>query len=45
VVSGECEADIRSMIQSLAPGTYIATVTAFNGQGSAQSTDSAAFTR
>jgi hypothetical protein len=45
VVSGECEADIRSMIQSLAPGTYIATVTAFNGQGSAQSTASAAFTQ
>jgi hypothetical protein len=45
VVSGECEADIRSMIQSLAPGTYIATVTAFNAQGSARSTASAAFSR
>jgi hypothetical protein len=45
VVSGECEADIRSMVQSLSPGTYIATVTAFNAQGSAQSSASAAFTR
>jgi hypothetical protein len=45
MVNGECEADIRAMIQSLSPGNYIATVTAFNGNGSARSTASAPFTR
>jgi hypothetical protein len=45
LVGGECEADIRAMIQSLSPGSYIATVTAFNGNGSTRSVASAPFTR
>jgi len=45
VVGGECDADIRTMIQALSPGSYIATVTAFNTDGSARSTASAPFTR
>jgi regulation of enolase protein 1 (concanavalin A-like superfamily) len=45
VAGGECEADVRAMIQSLSPGDYIATVTAFNGDGSARSAASAPFTR
>ena len=45
VVSGECQADIRAMIQALSPGSYIATVSAFNSVGSARSAPSAPFTR
>ena len=45
VVSGECEADIRAMIQSLSPGGYIATVSAFSGEASSRSAASAPFTR
>jgi hypothetical protein len=44
VVNGECEADVRSTIQALAPGRYIATVTAFGSGGSARSAP-APFTR
>ena len=44
VVNGECEADVRNLIQSLTPGSYIATVTAFGSAGSARSAP-AAFTR
>jgi regulation of enolase protein 1 (concanavalin A-like superfamily) len=44
VVNGECEADVRSMIETLPPGSYIATVTAFGSAGSARSAF-AAFTR
>jgi hypothetical protein len=44
VVNGECEADVRNMIQSLTPGSYIATVTAFGSAGSARSAP-APFTR
>ena len=45
MVNGECQADIRSVIEALAPGSYIATVSAFNGFGSARSAPSPAFTR
>jgi len=45
LVGGECEADVRAMILSLSPGNYIATVTAFNIDGSAQSLASAMFVR
>jgi hypothetical protein len=44
VVNGECEADVRNMIQSLTQGSYIATVTAFGSAGSARSAP-APFTR
>jgi hypothetical protein len=37
VVNGECEADVRHMLQSLTAGRYIATVTAFGDAGSARS--------
>jgi hypothetical protein len=45
VTNGECAADVRAMIESLAPGVYISTVTAFNSSGSARSAPSASFTR
>ena len=45
LVNGECQADIRPVIEALAPGSYIATVSAFNGGGSARSEPSPAFTR
>jgi hypothetical protein len=45
MVNGECQADIGSMIQSLSPGRYIGTVTAFNSIGSARSAPSPAFAR
>jgi hypothetical protein len=45
VVSGECDVNIQTMIQSLAPGNYIATVTAFNDDGSTRSSPSPVFTR
>ena len=45
MVNGECQADIRRVIEALAPGSYIATVSAFNSGGSARSEPSPAFTR
>jgi hypothetical protein len=37
ITGGECRADISSTIQALAPGPYIATITALGPGGSAQS--------
>ena len=45
LVNGECEADVRAMIDSLSAGSYIASVSAFNSDGSSRSTASAMFTR
>ena len=45
VVSGECDVDVASTINSLPPGQYIATVTAVGSGGSARSAPSAAFNR
>ena len=45
VVNGECNVDVSPTVQALAPGNYIATVTAVGPGGSARSAPSAAFTR
>ena len=45
ISNGEIRADISSTIQALAPGTYIATVTAVGLAGSARSDPSPPFTR
>jgi hypothetical protein len=45
ISNGEIRADISSTIQTLAPGTYIATVTAVGIAGSARSDPSPHFTR
>jgi len=45
ISNGEIRADISSTIQALAPGTYIATVTAVGLGGSARSNPSPQFTR
>jgi hypothetical protein len=45
ISNGEIRADISSTIQTLAPGTYIATVTAVGLAGSARSDPSPPFTR
>jgi hypothetical protein len=44
-VGGECDVDVGAMVLSLSPGNYIATVTAFNTGGSAQSLASVMFVR
>lgn len=45
VVNGECQADVSGMIQSLTPGSYIATVTAIGPGGSTRSAAAPPFTR
>ena len=45
VVNGQCQVDIHALIQSLAPGTYFGTVTAFGSTGAASSSPSPTFTR
>jgi chitinase len=45
VSNGECRADIASTILGLAPGKYVATVTAFGDGGGSQSAASPQFTR
>jgi hypothetical protein len=45
ISNGEIRVDISSTIQTLAPGTYIATVTAVGIGGSARSGPSPQFTR
>lgn len=45
IVSGQCSADVSATILALSPGTYVATVTAIGGGGSAQSAPSPQFTR
>jgi hypothetical protein len=45
VVSGECRVDISQTTNALAPGSYIATVTAIGSGGSSQSAPSSAFVR
>jgi Big-like domain-containing protein len=45
ITNGEITVDVSSTILSLAPGTYIATVTAVGSDGSAQSAPSPAFSR
>jgi chitinase len=45
VADGECRVDVSTTILALAPGTYIATVTAVGGGGSARSAPSPQFTR
>jgi regulation of enolase protein 1 (concanavalin A-like superfamily) len=45
VVNGECTADVSRTIGSLAPGTYVAVVTAVSAGGFARSAPSPAFTR
>jgi hypothetical protein len=45
VSNGECDVDISSTVQSLSPGSYIATVTAVGPGGSTRSAPSAPFTR
>jgi hypothetical protein len=45
VVAGECDVDIETLIQGLAPGNYIATLTAIGSAGTARSAPSPAFTR
>ncbi len=45
VVNGECVADVGQAIAGLAPGNYVATVTAMGQGGSARSAESAQFTR
>ena len=45
VVNGECAADVGRMIMSLAPGRYIATVSAFGPGGSTRSAAAPTFTR
>jgi hypothetical protein len=45
IVNGECRADVSATVLALTPGTYIATITAVGGGGSAQSAPSPQFTR
>jgi regulation of enolase protein 1 (concanavalin A-like superfamily) len=45
VVNGDCTADITTTIQSLASGSYFATVSAVGSGGSSRSAASATFTR
>jgi len=45
IVNGEIRADVTSTILALAPGDYVATVTAIGSGGSAQSAPSPQFTR
>jgi regulation of enolase protein 1 (concanavalin A-like superfamily) len=45
VVNGECAVDITQFVQGLPAGTYVATVTAIAGGGTARSPASSAFTR
>jgi hypothetical protein len=45
VVQGECTVDIRNTILGLAPGSYVATVSAITSQGSTLRSNSFAFTR
>jgi hypothetical protein len=45
VVSGQCTADISATVVALPAGSYIATVTAIGGSGSARSAASPAFVR
>jgi hypothetical protein len=45
VVNGECLADVGQAIAGLAPGSYVATVTAVGQGGSARSAASAPFSR
>jgi len=45
ITNGECRVDISSTILALAPGSYIATVTAVGSGGSTQSAPSPQFTR
>jgi regulation of enolase protein 1 (concanavalin A-like superfamily) len=45
VINGECSVDVSAFMQSLAPGQYIATVTAVSSEGSSRSAPSPAFTR
>jgi hypothetical protein len=45
VFNGECRADVSPTILGLAPGRYVATVTAFGNGGSARSAPSPQFTR
>jgi hypothetical protein len=45
ITNNECSADISTTIRNLAPGSYIATVTAIGSGGDAQSAASPLFTR
>ena len=45
LVNGECQADVRQIVAALAPGSYVATVTAMGPGGSARSLPSPAFAR
>jgi hypothetical protein len=45
IVNDECSADVRSTITSLAPGSYIASVSAVSRDGSLRSDPSPVFTR
>ena len=45
ITNSECRADIAATVFALAPGTYIATVTASGSGGSTQSAPSPQFTR
>jgi hypothetical protein len=45
ITNGECRADVAATVLALAPGTYIATVTAMGSGGSTQSAPSPQFTR
>jgi len=44
-VNGECTADVRNTILGLAPGNYVATVSAFTSEGSRLRSNAFAFTR
>jgi hypothetical protein len=45
IVNNECSVNIGTLISSLPPGSYYATVTAVNGEGSTRSVASPLFTR
>jgi hypothetical protein len=45
IVNGECTADVRTTILGLAPGSYVATVSAITSQGGTLRSNSFAFTR
>ena len=45
ITNSECRADIAATVFALAPGTYIATVTASGSGGSTQGAPSAQFTK
>jgi hypothetical protein len=45
ITNGQCTVDVASTILGLAPGTYVATVTAVGNSGSSQSAPSPQFTR